>query len=198
MEAFLLNPNVAFLLLVLAFLLAVLALFAPGTGLLELGALFLFVLAGFGIASLPINWWALVILVLGVIPFLFALRWVKRWWFVVIAMVALVVGSVFLFKAENGVLAVNPWLAALTSVVSVSFLWLIGIRGIEAMRRPKAEPNDIVGKVGVARTDILMEGSAYIGGEEWSARSAAFIPAGTRIKAVRREGLSLIVEKAEE
>lgn len=198
MESFLLNPNVAFVVLVAGFILAVLALFSPGTGLLEIGALFMFIIAGYGIASMPINWWALVILVLGVFPFLLALRWVRRWWFVLIAIVALVVGSVFLFKSENGILAVNPWLAALTSVVSISFLWLVGVRGIEAMRQPKADPNDIVGKVGVARTDVQMQGTVYIGGEEWSARSVDFIPAGSPVKAVRREGLSLVVEKAED
>jgi membrane-bound serine protease (ClpP class) len=43
-----------------------------------------------------------------------------------------------------------------------------------------------------------MDGTVYLGGEEWTARSAAFIPAGSRVKAVRREGLSLVVEKADE
>ena len=49
--SFLFDPNVAYLLLVGGFLLAILALFAPGTGLLELGAMAMLVLAGFSIAS---------------------------------------------------------------------------------------------------------------------------------------------------
>jgi len=197
MELLLLNPNVAYVMLVAGFLLAVLALFSPGTGILEIGALFLLVLAGFSIANQPINWWALVILVLGVFPFLLALRRSKRWWYLLISIVALVVGSVFLIRPQDGGLAVNPWLALITSAASIGLLWLIGTRGIEALRRPKASLDDVVGLVGEARTDVHMEGTVYLGGEEWTARSSQFIPAGSRVKAIRREGLSLIVEKAE-
>lgn len=197
MELFLLNPNVAYVMLVAGFLLAVLALFSPGTGILEIGALFLLVLAGFSIANQPINWWALVILVLGVFPFLLALRRSKRWWYLLISIVALVVGSIFLIRPQDGGLAVNPWLALITSAASIGLLWLIGTRGIEALRRPKASLDDVVGLVGEARTDVHMEGTVYLGGEEWTARSSQFIPAGSRVKAMRREGLSLIVEKAE-
>jgi membrane-bound serine protease (ClpP class) len=198
MELFLLNPNVAYLMLVAGFLLAVLALFSPGTGILEIGALFLLVLAGYSIANQPINWWALILLVLGVFPFLLALRRSKRWWFLLVSMAALVLGSVFLIRPQDGVLAVNPWLAALTSAASIGLLWLIGTRGMEALRRPKASLDDVVGLLGEARTDVHMDGTVYLGGEEWTARSAAFIPAGSRVKAVRREGLSLVVEKADE
>ena len=197
MEIFLLNPNVAYLMLVAGFLLAVLALFSPGTGFLEIGALFLLVLAGYSIATQPINWWALVILVLGVFPFLLALRRSGRWWYLLISIVALVVGSVFLIRPQDGGMAVNPWLALITSMASIGLLWLIGTRGMEALRRPKASQDDVIGKLGVARTDIHLEGTVYVGGEEWSARSEAFIPAGSPVKAVRREGLSVIVEKAE-
>ena len=198
MELFLLNPNVAYLMLVAGFLLAVLALFSPGTGILEIGALFLLVLAGYSIANQPINWWALVILVLGVFPFLLALRKSKRWWFLLISMAALVVGSIFLIRPQDGVLAVNPWLALLTSAASVALLWLIGVRGIEALRRPKASQDDVIGRVGVARTDVQMQGTVYVGGEEWTATSSQFIPNGSKVKVLRREGLSLVVEKAEE
>jgi membrane-bound ClpP family serine protease len=197
MEIFLLNPNVAYLMLVAGFLLAVLALFSPGTGFLEIGALFLLVLAGYSIATQPINWWALIVLVLGVFPFLLALRRSGRWWYLLISIVALVVGSVFLIRPQDGGMAVNPWLALITSMASMGLLWLIGTRGMEALRRPKASQDDVIGKLGVARTDILLQGTVYMGGEEWSARSTQLIPTGSLVKAVRREGLILVVEKAE-
>ncbi|TLN20492.1 nodulation protein NfeD, partial [bacterium] len=50
------DPNLAYVLLVSGFVLAVLALFTPGTGLLEIGALFALVVAGFGVATLPTTW----------------------------------------------------------------------------------------------------------------------------------------------
>ena len=48
MEAIFLNPNVAYLFLVAGFSLALMAVLTPGTGLLEIGALFVLLLAGWG------------------------------------------------------------------------------------------------------------------------------------------------------
>ena len=46
------DPNVAYLLLVIGLIVAILALFAPGTGVLEVGAIFMLFLAGYGIFNL--------------------------------------------------------------------------------------------------------------------------------------------------
>ena len=60
-----LDPNVAYLVLVVGFVLGVLALFTPGTGILEIGVLLALFLAGYSIYNLPINVWALVLLLVG-------------------------------------------------------------------------------------------------------------------------------------
>ncbi len=191
--SFFFDPNVAYLLLVGGFLLAILALFAPGTGLIEAGALILLVLAGFSIASQTYNTWALLILVLGVIPFILALRRSRRWIFLLISLAALTLGSAFLVTTPNGQPAVNPILALVNSAVVGGFLWLVAHRLLDAIARPVVNKNNMVGKVGEASTDILSEGSVYVGGEEWTARSANFIPAGSRVIVQSQEGLSLTV-----
>jgi membrane-bound ClpP family serine protease len=64
-------------------------------------------------------------------------------------------------------------------------------------------PDRVIGLEGFARTDIhpskgnvgIGEGSVYAGGENWSAHSREFIPAGTPVRVVRRKGLVLDVEK---
>lgn len=191
---FLLDPNFAYVMLVGGFLLAALALFSPGTGLLELGALFMLALAGYGVANLPINLWALVVLVVGVIPFMLALRRSHHWVWLVASLAALIVGSIFLFSAEGGSPAVNPWLAGLVSVLVVPFIWMVGRKSIEALGRPTQNLSDLIGMIGEARTDILTEGSVYVNGEDWTARSKTLIPAGSKVRVLRREGLILEVE----
>jgi membrane-bound serine protease (ClpP class) len=191
----LLDPNVAYMLLVTGSVLALLALFSPGTGLLEVGALFILVLAGFGIYNQPINWWALAVLVLGVVPFVLALRRWRRWWLLGVSLAALVVGSMFLMRDPNGGPAVNPFLALFISAVSVTFLWVVGHKSLEAMGlKPLNARESLEDQLGEARTDIRGEGTVYIGGEEWTARSDEFIPLGARVKVVRREGLVIYVE----
>jgi membrane-bound serine protease (ClpP class) len=192
---FLLDPNVAYFLLVAGFVMAILALFSPGTGFIEIGALFALALAAYGIINLPINTWALVILVAGVFPFILALRRSRQYIFLVIALAALIVGSVFLFRAEEGAMAVHPILAILVSILSMGLLWVIGRTGLSAMSQPLSHDlGRFIGEVGEARTDIHLGGAVYVGGEEWTARSDTFIPAGSLVKIVGRQGLILLVE----
>jgi len=193
----LLDPNLAYFLLVGGLLLAILALFAPGTGFIEIGAFFALAIAGYAIANpeLPINPWALIILLVGVFPFILALRKSQKWVFLVIALVALIVGSVFLFEGPEGRPAVDPLLATIVSLSAGGLIWLIINKGLEAISQaPSHTLNTLLGAAGIARTDIHTEGTVYIGSEEWSAQSGAKISAGTKVKIIDREGLVLFVE----
>ncbi len=193
---FLLDPNVAYLILVVGLILGMLALFTPGTGILEIGALFAVLLAGYAVYNLPINTWALILLMVGVVPFFFAVRKYKQWYWLLPAIASAVVGSVFLFRAEAGSPAINPIFAIIVSLVSILLMWLIGIKSIEALRLdPAQDLGTLIDMVGETRTDILMEGTVYVGGEEWTARSEKRIPAGSQVKVTGREGLVLIVEQ---
>lgn len=193
----LLDPNVAYVILVVGFVLGVLALFTPGTGILEIGALFAIFLAGYAVYSLPINLWALILLVVGVIPFLIALRKSRQWLYLIPTILSIVIGSVFLFRLENGAPAINPGVATVTSIAAVGLLWLIGRKGIDALQlSPSQDLSKLVGLVGEARSDIRMEGTVYVGGEEWTARSEQLIRKGAAVRVVGREGLVLLVEKA--
>ncbi len=189
------EPNVAYALLVVGLIVAILALFAPGTGVLEIGALFMLFLAGYGIVNQPTNTWALVVLILGVFPFLLALRKSRQYIFLALAILALVVGSVFLMRNSNGGPAVNPVLAILGSVLATVFLWFVGRRILEASARPVTHNLDrLIGMVGQAHTNLNPDGSVYVGSEEWSAHSDIFVPKDSRVRVVKRDGLILTVE----
>ena len=195
----LMDPNVAYVLLVLGIVLGVLALFAPGTGFLEIGALFALVLAGISAINMEINPWALIVLVLGLVPLVLALRKWRSWVFLGIAIVAFVVGSVFLFRNAAGGPAVNIWLAIFVSLLAAGTLWIIGRKGLEAIaRRPDFDLEQLKGTIGEAQTNIFREGSVHISGEDWSAWSHELIPAGSKVRVVRRKGLVLEVEGVEE
>lgn len=194
---FLLDPNVLYFILVFGFLLAVLALFAPGTGVLEIGAMFALLLAGYGIYHVPINIWALVVLLLGVFPFLVAVRKSGRWPFLLISILALVIGSAYLFPGSAWYLpGVHPLLALVVSSVAAGMFWLVGYKGLQALaRRPTSVLDRLVGATGKAETAIEAEGSVYVAGETWSAHSQKPIPAEARVKVIKREGFILEVEE---
>jgi membrane-bound ClpP family serine protease len=194
----LLNPNVAYLILMIGVVLAIMALFAPGTGVLEVGALFLLFLAGWEISQQAINLWALLLLVLGVIPFILAVRMSHRLIYLVFALIAFVLGSAYLFKADTDLWwqpGVNPALAIIASLLASGYIWIAATKVLESDRlRPRHDLGRIIGDVGEARTDIYAEGSVQIDSELWSARSSVLIPSGTKVRVVKREGFILEVE----
>jgi len=193
---FLLDPNIAYLLLLGGVLLVMLALAAPGTGILEIGAFFCIILAGYTVYNLLFNWWALILIALSIIPFIYAIQKPKREWYLAVSILLLIVGSVFMFPRTNTQVGVNPLVAVAASVFVAGFLWIAIRKSIEAGNaRPLHDLEGLVGQVGEARTVIHDDGSVQVGGELWSARSENSIPAGSSIRVVRRDGFVVIVEK---
>jgi len=193
---FLLDPNVAYLVLMVGILLSLLALVTPGSGVFEAGALIMLALAGYAIYNLNINFWALIIVLLSVVPFVMALRSPRREVLLALSLVGLVGGSVFLFARDNGMPAVNLLVALVTSLLMTGFLWIAARKSMQAaLARPVHDLEQLIGSQGEARTDVRDEGSVQINGELWSARSEHSIPAGSHVRVVRREGFILVVEK---
>lgn len=192
----LINPNVAYLILVVGVVLTMMALFAPGTGILEVSALFVLLIAGWEMTQLPINLWALILLVVGVIPFLLAVRRSHNLIFLGIALLAFVIGSAYLFQGAEWYLpGVNPFLAIVVSVLASGFIWIAATKVLETENiRPTHDLTHIIGEEGEAKTDILEEGSVQIGAELWSARSSKKIYAGSKVKVLKRDGFILEVE----
>ncbi len=194
---FLLEPNVAYLILLGGVLLGLMAIVTPGTGLLEVGALFCLALAGYAVYNLSFNWWALVILFMSNVPFIYAIQKPKRELYLGISILLLVVGSVFLFAVDGWKPAVNPFLALVTSGLLSVFLWIIVRKTVQAAAvRPVHDLATLTGALGEARSKVHEDGSVYVAGEMWSAKSDHDIPVGSSIRVVRREGFILVVEKA--
>lgn len=192
---FLLNPNIAYLILLGGFLLGLLAVVTPGTGALEIGAAFCFLLAGYAIYTMTINWWAFAVLLLSIIPFVYAVKSRKKL-FLGISIFLLVIGSAFLFVRENELFSVNPILAFVSSGMLATFFWVVAIKFSETLAlRPSHDLESLIGQVGKARSAIHHDGSVQVNGELWSARSENKIASGSHIRVISREGFTLVVEK---
>jgi len=193
---FLLNPNVAYLFLLGGVFLAMLALITPGTGFFEIGALFCIALAGYAIFNLSFNWWAIVLVMLSAVPFVYSIQKPKRELFLGVAILILMIGSLFIFPSETGGPAVNLFIAFLASALVSGFLWIAVQKTVQASSvRPSHDLGALVGQIGEAKTKIHVDGSVQVNGELWSARSEKVIKAGSSIRVVRREGFMLFVEK---
>ena len=196
---FLLDPNVAYLILVAAALLTMMAVLNPGTGVLEIVALFLWLISGYIIFNLPINFWALGLMLLGVVLFLLSLRKIRSLIYLGLSIAAVIIGSIFLFDQPGWQPTVNPVLAVIVSVFVAGFTWIVANKALEAeSMRPAHDLEALVGVVGEAKTSIQDEGSVQVAGELWSAKSQQSIPEGTHIRVTGRDGFRLVVEKIDD
>jgi membrane-bound serine protease (ClpP class) len=191
----LLNPNIAYLTSVLALLAILAAIVAPGTGLIELAALFLIGVSAYMVYNLGMNLWALIVLLLSVVPFFIAIRSKNSLFYMVITIVMLIGGSLFLFTGSGGAPLVSPLLAIMISALAATFIWFAAKKSIQAQQAKKHHDIDVlIGETGEARTDIHQDGSILIDSELWSARSQEPIPAGERVRVVKRDRFILVVE----
>ncbi len=193
------NPDIAYLLLIFGSIFLMMAIVTPGTHLLEGGALLLLAAAGYEVYYLGFNGWALIILVLALVPFIYSIQKPKREWALAVSILALIIGSLYLFPGTGFLPAVNPVLAVIISLLTGGFLWFIVRKTMGAARaRPLQDLQNLIGQAGQAKTEIFDGGSVQVSSELWSARSEQAIPAGSRVRVVSREGFTLIVERDEQ
>lgn len=192
------NPNIIYLLIVGGLALGVLALASPGTGLLELSSISLLVAAGIlvSMAGLPINVWAIGIIIIGAALFALSVRRPRPYTLLILSILALALGSTYLFTGEEWWLPrVEPVLAVVISVALGSFFWFAARKVIEAeMSVPRHDLAALIGALGEAKSNIDNEGSVYVDGELWTARSDIPIADGAQVRVRARDGFVLIVE----
>ena len=200
MEEIILNPNLVYLALVIGVLFAFMAILTPGTGLFEIGALLALLFAGFGVYSMPTNIWALVLMLVGIPLFIVFLRKPQQRLYLALAIIFMMVGSVFLLSGEVWWQpAVNPFLGILISGLAGAFLWISTIKVMEARDvQPTFDLERLIGATGEAKTAIHTEGSVQVDGELWTARSEKAISAGTQVRVKGREGFMLEVVPVED
>jgi len=193
------NPNVAFWLLVLGLWAVVFAVSVPGTGLPEMVAVVCLGLAAVGLVRLPVAVGGLLLLILAMVLLILEFQMHAHGVLLLFGMAALALGAIFLFRTEVQPEARLSWWTIIGAplVSSAAFGFLIR-KGLAAQRAPVLQnPDWVVGQRGMTRTVVAHEGTVYAGGEEWSARAEAPIPAETEVVVLAREGLTLKVTKAE-
>jgi len=194
---FLMDPNIAFILLAIG----ALALYAefnhpgavvPGT----VGVVFI-LLAAFALNLLPVRFAALA-LILGAFA-LFALeaKFASHGVLTIGGIVLLTLGGLLLVDAPIPEMRVHLPTALAVSIplgAITAFLMSIAVKA----RRNKVVTGaqGLVGETGVAQTDLAPQGKVFVHGELWDAISTQNLPAGTRVVVRNIDGLQLRVDTA--
>lgn len=206
--AFLANPNVAYLLLVMGLLGLVAEIVASGSVFPGVAGTICLLLSLYGLLRLPTNWIGIALIAAGIVMFLADIK-VSAFGLSIGAVIAFALGSLLIFTpfwVEAPTTAVpvaqlNPWvIVGATGGVAAFFLLAVSA-AVKAQFRPVAMgQSTLIGKIGTVRSPLDPEGIVHVEGEEWSAVSAtgAVLPVGTVVRVVDVQGLRLQVVPVEE
>lgn len=196
----LLNPNLAYILLVLGALGLVFELSNPGAIVPGVFGSICLLLAFYAFSILPVNAAGIVFILLGII-FLALDLWVTPGIGVLTVggAIALFLGSLVLFDVRKVGIRLPIGLIIFTVLGILAFFVFALSMAIVAMRKDvRTGEEALKGKEGVAKQELNPEGFVVIDGELWWAESKEPVTPGEKIVVIGKKGGKLLVHKKEE
>jgi membrane-bound serine protease (ClpP class) len=193
---FLLDPNIAFLVLAVG----ALALYAefnhPGAIVPGVVGIVFILLALFALNLLPTRYAAFTLIMAAFVMFALEAKFATHGVLGIAGIALMTIGGLLLVDGPIPELRVKLWTALSVSIplgLITVFLMSIALKA----RRNKVVTGQqgMVGSVGEARTDIDPEGKVFVQGELWNAHSPARVKMGEHVVVRKVEGLELEVEK---
>ena len=193
----LVNPNVAFLLLLVGLLGITLEFFSPGAIIPgSVGAISL-LLGLFGTVQLPVEAIGVVLLILGIGLIIAEAHLPTAGLLGLGGVGSLIAGGLLLFDTGSGGTSVSPVLVVAVALALGGATIFIGGKALAARHRPVATgEEELVGSTGVVRRTIDPVGQVFLDGALWRARAVEAsepIEVGYRVRVEALEGLTLAV-----
>jgi membrane-bound serine protease (ClpP class) len=193
-----LNPNVAFVLLVIGVFALIAEFNHPGAVLPGVTGVVCIALALFAMNVLPTRYAALGLLLLAFTLFALEAKFTSHGVLGTGGIVCMAIGGLLLFDAPIPEMRVKVATAIAVSVplgAITVFLMMLALR----VRRQRVVTGQegMIGEIGVARTELGPEGKVFVHGELWNAIAKSALPQGTRVRVAAINGLHLLVEPAD-
>lgn len=197
------DPNVAYLLFLIGVFGLITEVYHPGVILPGAIGAVAMVLALLGFTLLPVNWVAVALLALAVGLLLAEAHAPGVGALGLGGVLAFVAGSLLLFTpfsalAATGLsLAVSPLLVVGGLIAVLAFFLIVLRASLRTRRLPVTNgPESLLGKEGIATSDLAPRGAVRLGGEDWSA-VAEFAPItrGEPVEVIGLDGVILRVHR---
>jgi membrane-bound serine protease (ClpP class) len=193
------DPNIAYLLLSIATLGIMAEIFNPGLIFPGIVGGISLLLAFYSLGVLDANYTGILLVVLAVGLFIGEVLTTSFGLFTAGGLVALVAGSLLLFKGKSPAFQIDPWLIATVCIIITGALTFIIQRAIKAHRKQAfTGREELINKTATVKTDLNPEGMVFYKGERWTAVSEnGEIKTGEEVTIKRVDGLILHVIKKE-
>lgn len=198
-----LDPTLVEVLLFAVLLLVAFEVFQPGFGVAGVAGVALAPLVGYGLVVLPAVWWALALVVVGMVLLGLDLAIAGLGVPTLAGAAALTVGAWQLFPGGHPVLRVAPWAVGMLVVASVVFFVVVMTLVLRAQAGPDvaAAGQELVGRLGTVRSTLNPEGHVFVSGALWRARWSdehrGRVATGTRVRVIGLDETTLLVGEPE-
>jgi membrane-bound serine protease (ClpP class) len=173
--------------------------FQPGFGVAGLAGIITAGIGAFGLTVLPVTWWAVALVVLGLLLYAVDTAVAGFGPITLAATAAFAVGSLQFYDAE--VLDLPVWLVVATTVTVLGFFVFVMTSILRAQAGPEGVTvDDLVGRTGIVRSVLNPEGHVYLDGALWRARwtgEAKRAKVGTPVRVHGVDGPVVLVEPFE-
>jgi membrane-bound serine protease (ClpP class) len=156
------------------------------------------ILALFAFNMLPVNWAGAALIFLAIVLFVLEATVTSHGILAIGGIVAMIAGGLMLVEGPIPQLRIR-----LSTTLAVAFplaiITIVLVRLVYLSHRRKSTTGEegMIGEEGVAKTEVHKEGKVFVHGEYWNAFSDRPIPAGTRVRVVKVQGLKIEVEQTE-
>ena len=191
------SPEAAFFFVAIGLTIAVFEFYALGPGVAAGVAAVSLVLGGWGLVTMPTNWWAIALILLGFLVLVIAHQAGGVWALTLIGAAVLQIAGMFLIEGGG---QIDPrWWLILPSVLGVLFFFLLAMPTVQRARLSTETigRNRLVGETGVALVDFDPDGLVEVRGARWrgTAHREAGITVGDAVEVTGVDGLYLEVER---
>jgi len=190
------NPNIAYILLLIGLAGLYFEFSNPGAILPGVIGGISLLMAFFGLATLPVNYTGILLILFGIILFIAEIKVMSHGMLTVGGIISLAMGSLILFETPEPALRISlQVLIPAVLLVSGFFIVVIWMAVKAQMSKPYSGAKSMLEGQGEAVTDIMDEGQVLFQGEYWIAKSNSPIPKGARVRITKIERLKLTVEE---
>jgi len=193
------NPNVAYILLFLG-IYGILGEFShPGSFFPGIVGGISLILAFVAFQSIPINYAGLLLITFGIVLLVIEVYTPTFGVLTAGGVTSLILGSFMLSKSTAPFLRISLGLIISMSLATAAFFVFALSKGIKIQwKKPVTGREGLIGKIGIAKTDLTPEGTIFIHGERWQASTEdELIKVGEEVEVLEVKGLNLIVKKYE-
>lgn len=192
------DPNIAYVLMTIGTVGLIAELYSPGAILPGVVGAISLILAFYSLQTLPVNYAGALLFILGIVMLMLEITVTSYGVLALGGTTAMILGSLFLINRDFPYYQLSWSVMLPVFTLAIIVTWLVIQFGVQALRtRTRTGNEGMVGRIGLAKTDLDPQGNIVVQGEIWHAVSTSPVPEGQPIQITHLDGLTAHVKPVE-